>query len=492
MTKWQRTGCVFGILILASFLRFYHFTTTPPGLYPDEAADGNNAVEALETGHFQTFYVEDNGREGMYINLIAVVLKVFPVYEPWVIRLPAAIAGVLTVLGIYFLAAELFGYSTGLFASFLLATSFWHINFSRIGFRAIFAPLLLCWALYFLLKAFKSSRDGIAAWYAIAAGIIYALGFYTYIAYRITPLLCLIFIPFFWGKQGFWKRVAIFTAVTFIVAAPIGWHFVNHPADFFGRTSQIAITKSESPARDFVMNLWTTLLMLNVNGDSNFRHNISRAPELSAFAGIFFLTGTVLTVRRLLVHRRDENNQKNTFGSLLILLWFLLAILPAAASNDGVPHALRAILMLPPTMIFAAIAGVWLYESAYRLCVPDLSVRPIQATALLIVLTIAFSGYHDYFVVWAENPNVPFAFNADYVAMAREINELPRTMPKYVVVVAKGTLDRGIPVPAHTVMFLTHSFTEADRAAANIRYLVPSQVSRIPAGTPNNQIFSLR
>src|SRR6185312_908766 len=100
-------------------------------------------------------------------------------------------------------------------------------------------------------------------------------------------------------------------------------------------------TKSGSPARDFVMNLWTTLLMLNVNGDSNFRHNISRAPELCAFAGILFLTGVVLIVRWLLIHGREEDNQKNVFGSLLVIVWFVLAILPAAASNEGVPHALR-------------------------------------------------------------------------------------------------------------------------------------------------------
>ena len=123
MSKSQRNVLLIGILIIAIFLRFYHFTTTPPGLYPDEAMDGNNAVEAAETNHFQVFYVEDNGREGLYVNIIAAFLKVWPIYEPWVVRLPAAIAGVLTVLGIYLLVAELFGNGPGLFAAFLLASS---------------------------------------------------------------------------------------------------------------------------------------------------------------------------------------------------------------------------------------------------------------------------------------------------------------------------------------------------------------------------------
>ena len=97
MSRTQRNVLLFGILIIAIFLRFYHFTTTPPGLYPDEAMDGNNAVEVAETNHFQVFYPEDNGREGLYVNIIAVILKAWPIYEPWIIRLPAAIAGVLTV-----------------------------------------------------------------------------------------------------------------------------------------------------------------------------------------------------------------------------------------------------------------------------------------------------------------------------------------------------------------------------------------------------------
>ncbi len=72
------------------------------------------------------------------------------------------------------------------------------------------------------------------------------LGFYTYIAYRVTPLLFLLFIPFFKTRPGFWKRVLVFIVAAFIVAAPIGWYFVKHPADFFGRTSEIAVTNAQA------------------------------------------------------------------------------------------------------------------------------------------------------------------------------------------------------------------------------------------------------
>ena len=66
MSKSLRDRSLVGILIIATFLRFYHFTTVPPGLYPDEAMDGNNAVEVAETKSLPSpFDIEDNGREGL-------------------------------------------------------------------------------------------------------------------------------------------------------------------------------------------------------------------------------------------------------------------------------------------------------------------------------------------------------------------------------------------------------------------------------------------
>src|SRR3989344_9223913 len=147
------------ILIIATFLRLYHITETPPGLYPDEAMNGSNAQEAIATGNFKVFYPENNGREGLFMNIQALSLMAFSVNEPWALRFPSAIFGIFTVLGLYFLARELFGKEVGLLAAFLLATSFWHIMFSRIGFPAIMAPFFITWALYFLLKSFNQARS---------------------------------------------------------------------------------------------------------------------------------------------------------------------------------------------------------------------------------------------------------------------------------------------------------------------------------------------
>ncbi len=479
------------ILIIAIFLRFYHFTTTPPGLYPDEAMDGNNAVEAAETNHFQVFYPEDNGREGLYVDIIAVILKAWPTYQPWIIRLPAAVAGVLTVWGLYLLVAELFGNGPGLLAAFLLATSVWGIMFSRIGFRAILAPLALVFTLWLLIKMFRATSQRVGISYAVRAGIVYGLGFYTYIAYRATPLLFLLFIPFFWKVSGFWKRTILFIIVASFVAAPLGYYFDTHSGSFFGRTAEISVTSTGNPAYTFAANIAKEALMFNFHGDNNWRQNISGAPELFWPVGILFVLGIILVIYFWIRRARGKyitaENEKlfPLFGTILALAWLAVGILPAAASDEGIPHALRSILALAPALILAALGGIWLY----RMIEKHWHARVAQTIAIIFIVIVAVWGYYDYFIVWAQNPNVPGAFNENYVDIGHAINALPTSTPKYVVVNAGGVLVRGIPTPAETTMFITHSFTDADAAAANIHYLLPNQTSSIPAGTPSADVF---
>src|SRR3989338_9660055 len=91
------------IIPLAVFFRFYQIDSFPPGLYPDEAMNGNNALSALEAGSFKVFYPENNGREGLFINLQAISVGLFG-NNPWSLRIVSAIIGTLTVIGLYLLA----------------------------------------------------------------------------------------------------------------------------------------------------------------------------------------------------------------------------------------------------------------------------------------------------------------------------------------------------------------------------------------------------
>jgi hypothetical protein len=252
---------------------------------------------------------------------------------------------------------------------------------------------------------------------------------------------------------------------------------------------------------DLALNIAKTALMFNVHGDNNWRQNVSGAPELFFPVGLLFLIGICCGIWMLWQWRKGQMangaGQENLiichlpFAICLIFSWLLLAALPAVMSDEGIPHALRSILMLPPAIILSAIGGIWLYAWAngeWRMANGE---KIINAVAVIFIVAVAVFAYVDYFVVWAKNPNVPGAFNADYVAIGDQMNALPSSTPKYVVVNAGGVLARGIPVPAETVMFVTDSFTTSTQIANHIAYLLPNQLDQIPPGTPSSTIFQI-
>lgn len=475
------------ILIIASFLRLYNLTKLPPGLYPDEAMNGNNALEALGNHNWQVFYPENNGREGLFINIQSLFLSALG-NQPWVLRLPSAIFGILTVLGIYFFTKEFFqdlpkkelGFKISqmekmaLLAAFLTATSFWHINFSRMGFRAIMAPLMLTWGVYLLMRSFRKPH-----WFApIIAGVIYGLGFYTYIAYRTTPLLILVLLWLMYKKYGREPAIRIgmiFLFFTFLTALPIGAYFVLHPADFFGRTAQVSVFSSPTPLKDLGLNILKTAGMFNFSGDWNWRHNIAGQPELFWPAGILFLIGLFFGLKQLFYEKKWHSPET------IIFTWLFIAAAPVVISNEGIPHALRSILMIPPIMILAAIGGIKIYE-LLKLTLPN---RLLIAVNIVFFVLITFEAYFAYFIIWGKNPNTAGAFAENYVQIGREINSLPKNLPKYIIIEAQGTIVRGIPMPAQTVMFITDSFTLEKRKEKSIIYLLPGQENQINTGEKN-------
>lgn len=483
------------IMLVAFVFRFQHIKSIPPGLYPDEAMNGNNALEVITTGDYKVYYPENNGREGLFISLQAQSIKLFG-NEPWALRIVAALFGTLTVLGLYFLTRELFNWEIAAFASLLLACSFWHTLFSRIGFRAIMAPFLLVWGLYFFWRGKKSTN----IWDFAVSGIFLGLGFYTYIAYRIMPLVIIVTLLSYWYaiKKDFshekyihvrnqlTRCFAMLMVVTIIIALPIGIYYFQHPADFMGRTSQVSIFSSGNPLESLIVNTGKTLGMFNISGDWNWRHNFAGRPLIFWPVGMFFVIGLIRSVHKLFKTRKTHGHYSSV--QVLLLSWFGLGLLPVILSNEGLPHALRAILVAPVAMIFAGEGLWWLYDFCkkwYHLHdTHDVAFHERHAPESIVVATVAIciflfavmlAEYHEYFDVWAKNPNVADAYSENYVALGRLLNAMPITEKKYVVVNAGGADVRGIPMPAQTVMFITDTWTPEKQKAKNIYYLTEKQ-----------------
>lgn len=459
---------LFAILSLALFVRVYQIDSIPGGLYPDEAVNGIDALHAIETGEYKLFYPNNYGREGLFINLQALAIKYFGNTVP-VLKFWSAIFGTLAVLGLYLLGKELFQRrSAGLIAAFLLATSYWAINFSRIGFRAIMVTFLLTFAFYFFFKGLRTER--IRTFFI--SGLIFGVGLHTYVAYRLAPLILIALLPFLILSyehffKRFWKHGLAFILGAFLSAAPLIFHFVNHPEELNSRTGAVSIFSPEINKGDFwgtfSKTLGLSLIKYNFWGDQNWRHNYPPYPVLDPFTGIFFLAAfgyIIFQIVRLIGRRfregiRDPILVRYTF----LLIAFFVMLIPEFLTEEGLPHALRSIGTQMSVFLIATTGILWIVHKAKN---SHLGAR----LALLSLLFIALFGgatinVSKYFYFFGNSPTQMGAFDKNFRNMAEYILALPAEKKKYIVTNAGGRMiDNGLPVSAQPIVFLTHNKAE--------------------------------
>ena len=478
------------ILVIAGFFRLWKLNEIPPGLYPDVAINGNEALESLKTRSFKLFYSENNGREGLMMWLIALSFSIFGV-SIWSIKIVAATIGILTILGLFLLTKELFSFNTptfqhsniptiiSLLSSFFLATSFWHTNFSRIGFRAILLPFVLVFSFYFLLKGLKTKR----ARDFIISGIFFGLGFYTYISFRFAVLILpFVLIPywFIYKREGLQKKflssIFFFLFSIFIIALPIGIYFLKNPQDFIGRATPISIFATRNPIKEFFKSLILHFAMFNFYGDPNWRHNFSGSPMLFWPAGILFLIGLILSFKEIF----KKSNYQNKNYPLLSTYYFLLSaffimLLPGILTFEGIPHSLRVIGVIPVVYIFVGFGALKTYQFLDK---NAKNKKLLVIASLLFLLAVSLSEFNKYFVKWGKNKEVEGAFTEKFVKEGEFLNSLPINVQKYVIVNESGVpipWPDGIPMPAQTIMFIENTKYEKIQSS----YLLPKDLDKI-------------
>ncbi|MDP3004518.1 MAG: hypothetical protein Q8N43_03420, partial [Candidatus Azambacteria bacterium] len=300
--------------------------------------------------------------------------------------------------------------------------------------------------------------------YFIIAGILFGLGFYTYIPFRFAPILALLAFGLILFKKGtgrLWIGVLFFVLTTFIIALPIGLHFLKNPADFFSRTSEVSIFSQSSPLKALAINTAKTLGMFNIAGDFNWRHNYAGAPELFLPVGLLFLLGIWLSIKRF------------GFENKFLFSWLAIFLLPNILTIEGNPHALRALGAMPAIMIFSGIGLIWLYKKIQKYFDNK------KEIFLFLIIFLIFVGVHDfnkYFNLWAFNPNVASAFSQNQVKIADYLNNLPKETEKYAIWNASDrATDNSLPVSAQTVYFLT-------TGKIKVNYLKSDELNKIKLG----------
>lgn len=469
---------LFLIIALGFFLRFYNIENTPPGVYPDEAVNGEDAWRAIETGNYQWFYPANQGREGLFMNMIAVLFKFFGA-SILTLKLPSIIFSTLAILGTYLLTKELFKRKdVALISAFLVSTAFWSINFGRISFRANMLPFVLVFSFYFIFRTLRTKKFSDA----VIGGLIFGVGMHTYIAFRIAPLiLFFLLISFMLSRKDFlknyWKHLLAFSLAAILIASPMFYTFYAHPEYFESRSDSISIFSPQMNHGNLIGTVITSftasLVKYNFWGDQNWRHNYPPYPILDPLTGLAFLFGIIYVLRNffyLLKQRiskkiRDIELDKYT----LLLSWFLVMLAPEFLTAEGLPHALRSIGNLPAIFIISTISFLLIIER-YKNKPPAFKKR-LYISLILTVFLIGVFNSVKYHYFWANKAKTAYSFNKNVTDVSKFMKTLPADEEKYIIT-SFNTLER-LPIK------IFHMEPQ------NV-YLYPNELDRINPKDRNN------
>ena len=482
------------ILSVAIFLRVYNLNQAPPGVWYDEAYNGLDAIKAMETGDYKIFYPENYGREGLYINILAISFKIFGVNN-FALRFPSAFFGILTIVGFYFLLKNLkLNKTTILLGIFTLTTSFYHLNFSRIAFRAIMVPFLLTWSFYFFSKGFyivkdktlgktksmkRNDNEALKSSFVkqifktlnnplfnfFMSGLLTGLGLHTYIAYRVVPLIFVIilFVSLIIYKRflpNYWKAILIFLVGAIITAGPILFYFQQNPSTFTGRTDAVSIfnspemTTTEAFIKSFSYHLQSFFFV----GDGNQRHNYNSLPLLPAVWALFFAIGFFISLKEILSNlfkrifiKTKFKPTKLFFPSLIGQAIFWTMLTPGVLSLEGIPHALRIIGTIPAVFLLTVLPFEYLSRLYKHLknspfyALKRWRWKIMQTTFFVLIITFTLTGVFQiftYFQLWATSPKTAEAFQQDLYQFGQFIKQQPLQKNNYLLLANNVSINK--------------------------------------------------
>lgn len=357
------------ITLLAAFLRFYHLSSNPPGLYADEISFGYNAYSILKTardeyGAFLPTVIRsfDDYKTPLYAYLLLPSILIFDLTE-LAVRFPSALLGSLSVPLLYLVALKIFkDKKTSLLASVFLALSPWHLQFSRAGFEAnvmVFFELL-----GFTLFLYSKNRLR----FLLASAFSFGLAFNSYHAARIWIPLFFLAIAIFYRKDILRNKYKI--ALALLIFAIFVIPSVLNFKQVLTRGKEVSIFASVNAPKIFIENYLSHFspTFLFFSGDSIGRHSVPGMGELYVFQIPFVIIGAIALLKK------PDRNYK------LLLAWLVLSPIPASIASP-VPHALRSITAVPLWSIITAL-GITNFFS--------LKLKPNIIAVAFIVVTIIF------------------------------------------------------------------------------------------------------
>lgn len=426
------------VLLLAACVRLAGLASVPPGLWYDEAIYALDGLEAATDGPRLFYTTQGHMREPLYIWSLGAFFAAFG-HSVAMARLVSALWGIAAVALLWPVARRALhsgtinsGEGAGalwdarwwpVIAVGVMAVFRWHVHFSRTIFRALLPSLfllLLVW-LVFRWRERRSAAD------AALAGAVLGAGIYTYLSWRLVPLLMLLWAAWLlWRGQLQWRRdrshLALMAGAALLVFAPLGVDWVLHPEHFSGRTDEVSmfaktvrtaapdgtvrdvvVAKSVAEAAvDLARNALQIAGMWTFRGDHVGKHNLPHEPVFDWASGLVFYAGLVWCVL----------NAVRSEWAFLCLAWIGVLSLTSVFSF-GAPNILRMQGMVPAVVLVYVFGLRWVAELAGRAGM-SVAVRRVAVGALLLLF--AAVQLTTYFLKFPRHPAVRQEFQVEMFA----------------------------------------------------------------------------
>lgn len=376
---------LFGILVIALFLRTWRLDESPPAINQDEAVHAYDAWSLLKTGRDHDgaawpifFRAFGDYHPGPFVYLLIPFEAVFGL-SVTTARLPGALAGVVAVALIYYLLRRRYGDPIALTAAAFLAVSPWHMHLNRLAIEAGTCPTLVLGGLTLLSAAGPfADEDGPnrGRWrqlaLLLASGAALGLATWTYHAMRVfVPLLLVGLILIYRGgiaamarssagrfRLLVWGGGYLAGLLPFLVTWAVA------PEQVWARASAVTALSGEGGMYEKIAGVVERYLshfspeFLFRNGDVYAVQSVPGHGQLYTCYLLLVPMGIWTVVRRKGADR---------FG-LLMLWWLLAGPVPAAPAEWPGGHSLRSVVMIPMFDAFAALgacrSAAWLWGRA--------------------------------------------------------------------------------------------------------------------------------
>lgn len=411
------------VLATAAVFRFLRLDSLPPGLDETSARIGLQA-QNLGSTHWIPVLNSDNGYAPLWVWLQSASVHIFG-HTAVALRLWPALLGVLTVLVVWLWLRDWFGTRVAWVGSVTLAVSPWAVTLSRTGSEAALIPLLVALTLWTGGLAWRTpSRLHYLALGAVLALNLLSgpLGWLLTLATGVTGLWQVI-------RHGGLKQLTtpsrLIGGGAVVAGLALLAYFVG--ASFAAVKALPSALGLATSLGAFSQNFVKVMLMFNVHGDENYRHNLAGEPLLNAFMGLMLIAGLLVAISRL-----------HQLRYRILLLMSIIMLIPALITTIGAPNANRAAGVMPLIFALVGIGTSYMLELWYATFPINSAARATGQAAIILLLALSVvQGYTQYFVAWGESTAVYVAHNEGATLMAGHVRDEKFAGKRFVIVPAE-------------------------------------------------------